>query len=45
VIRASYSPFDALTLQCSYMISKQVHNPGPGRSDTDRFLIDANWKF
>ena len=45
VVRAGYSPFDALTLQGSVWMTQLVKNNAAGETGAVRFQVDANWKF
>jgi hypothetical protein len=45
VLSASYSPYDALTLQFKYWRTELIQDTGPASSVTHRFQVDANWKF
>jgi len=46
VFRASYSPYDALTLQFTVGFTSLVEEPpGGGNSDVARVQFDAIWKF
>lgn len=50
VLKAGYSPFDALTLNFTVFLTSLINNPTEGtagyvKSDTVRFQVDANLKF
>ena len=46
ILRASYSPLDALTLSVTYFLTDLVHpSPMGAASGAQRILVDAMWKF
>jgi hypothetical protein len=46
VVRASYSPFDAITLSVTWYRTQLINQfPANSRSEADRILVDAMWRF
>ncbi len=52
IVKASYSPYDALTLSVSYYRTELINKNEPGtanppgsKSDMNRLQVDAVWKF
>ncbi len=46
VVKASYSPFDALQFNITYFMTKLINEiPGSSVSDMRRLQVDAVWKF
>ena len=46
VIRAGYSPFDSITLNITYWITRNIlETPSGSDSDASRLQVDAIWKF
>jgi hypothetical protein len=47
IVKASYSPFDSVTLNVLYYAGELIHNPDPADSSTrgSHILVDAVWRF
>jgi len=46
IIKAAYSPGDALTLNFTYYLTELIHKiPAGSESGTGRIFVDATWKF
>ena len=45
-VKASYSPYDALTLSVTYFRAELIDEvPKKSESETGRLFVDATWKF